>query len=105
MSKEASPERLIKDVLRVLNAPFWISDLEADEIYERLHDDDDGTGLGKLMVQFDREGDAHVTIDSNPNLSLRYRTGFGGGKSFRTRNALMILALAMKLDSEERPDS
>jgi len=32
------------------------------------------------------------------------RGGFGGGRSLRAHNALVLLALAIKLDNEERPD-
>jgi len=35
--------------------------------------------------------------------TLRFRNTFGGGNSERVRIALMILALAIKLDNEERP--
>lgn len=34
---------------------------------------------------------------------LMFRSYDGGGKSQRVRNALMILALAIKLDNEEYP--
>ena len=56
---------------------------------------------------FNRLGDAWVDISDSASPSLRFRTAGsigGGGRSFRTRNALMLLTLAMKLDNEDIPD-
>jgi hypothetical protein len=103
MAKEPSQERLIKDIRRILNNPFWIPEIKQNEIYTRLHDDHDGTFLGSLIVLFNSLGDAFIGIDLLPFQSLRYRTSSGGGKSLRVRNALIILALAIKLDNEENP--
>lgn len=54
----ASPKRLMKDVHRVLETPFWIEGLETDVFYERLHDDHDGSHQGKIQVAMGRDGDA-----------------------------------------------
>jgi hypothetical protein len=103
MPREVSVERLIKDAHRVLENPFWIPDLKSDEIYERVHDDHDGTFEGRLEVFFDKMGDAYIASSKHPISMLRYRTWGGGGLSPRVRNALMILAWAIKLDNEEKP--
>ena len=101
--REVSSDRLQKDARRVLEHPFWISDLQTSEVYERIHDDHDGTKEGRLMVQFTLDGDVWITTDKHQGHSMRFRTFGGGGQSQRVRNALMILALAIKLDNEEHP--
>ena len=107
MPKEPSLERLLKNVRCVLETPFWIPELNVNGVYQRLHDDIDGIFEGRIIIQFSRDGDVWVSTDIPPNKSLRFRmAGYltGGGRSPRTRNALMLLALAMKLDNEEKPD-
>ena len=102
--KLASQTRLMKDVRRVLETPFWIQGLEKNAMYERLHDDHDGEHKGTIQVAFSDDGDVWVTADlCFPGQMLRFRTFTGGGLSLRTRNALMILAEAIKRDNEERP--
>ncbi|MFA5386379.1 MAG: hypothetical protein WC297_01830 [Candidatus Paceibacterota bacterium] len=98
MPKGVSVERLLKDARRVLENPFWIPEIETGVAYRRVHDDHDGTEEGMLIVTFSLDGDAWVTIDKHHGPSLRFRNYFGGGNSPRTRNALMLLALAIKLD-------
>ena len=69
-----------------------------------MHDDHDGTKKGAVNVTFSEDGDAWVSILGKDNgESLRFRTFFGGGQSPRVRNALMILALAIKLDNDPDP--
>ena len=101
MSVLPSVEMLIKDAHRVLENPFWIDEIEPNFSYERLHDDHDGNRVGKICVNFLINGDAVLSTDSHHGPHLRFRTFGGGGKSPRTRNALMLLALAIKLDNEE----
>lgn len=104
MPREVSLERLIKDAERVLNNPFWIPEIETNKLYARLHDDHDGTRKGSIGINFSIDGDAWVNIDPSETIgSLRFRTFYGGGQSPRVRNALMMLALAIKLDNEENP--
>jgi len=103
--REVSTERLLKDVRRVLIYPFWIPTLKTMTVYSRLHDDNDGTERGRISVIVASDGDVHVTIDVRPGTDLRYRMPMqGGGRSPRTRNALMILAEAIRLDNLENPD-
>ena len=98
-----SAERLIKDARRVLKHPFWIPELKVGETFERIHDDHDGKFTGRLIVEFSPDGDAWVTTDGHHGPPLRFRGFIGGGYSQRVRNALMILALAIKLDNEKKP--
>ncbi len=104
MAREVNQERLVKDARRVLENHFWIRDLDILELYERIHDDHDGTYEGSIGVSFSEDGDAWLDTQRNHHGgALRFRNSFGGGMSPRVRNALMILALAIKLDNEERP--
>jgi len=101
MNEEPTVEKLIEYARIVLESPFWIPALNDSDYYQRLHDDHDGTFKGKLGVSFSVDGDAWIGIDDR--LQLRFRNYFGGGMSLRVRNAIMILAYAMKLDNEEHP--
>lgn len=94
--------RLNKDALRVLNNPFWIAGLLTNVSYERIQDDHDGTKEGRLILQIGADGDVWFNTDKH-HTPMRFRSFGGGGQSRRVRNALMILALAIKLDNEERP--
>lgn len=83
---------------------IWPEGLEARELYKRLHDDHDGTYQGSIVVVIGEDGDAWVDLTGKrPCTSLRYRTGIGGGSSLRVRNALLLLAFAIKLENEEHP--
>ena len=88
----------------VLENPFWIPVLQVDEMYCRLHDDTDGERQGEVQVLISEVGDIVITTDRHRGPALRFRTDAGGGRSLRTRNALMLLAYAISLDQKERPD-
>ena len=51
-----------------------------------------------VSVVFSPDGDAWVTTDPR---GCRFRTYAGGGTSLRVRNALLMLAMAIKLDNEK----
>jgi hypothetical protein len=57
-------------------------------VYSRLQDDNDGEETSTLDISFDSVG-AYVKVRSMD--SLRYRTGYGGGKSDRLRNSLLLI--------------
>lgn len=70
---------------------------------------DDGDGLLSVVLSLD--GDMHAAIDEAPNrrelyhygpVSFRARTFIGGGRNERVRQALLLLALAIKADSESK---
>ena len=87
----------IKDILE---NPFWLDEIESNMVYQ-TEDDDSPPGEAWLQVVFSIDGDAWVAkITDSPIKSIRKRTYAGGGKDHRTRQALMILAYAMKLDAE-----
>src|SRR5579872_5373430 len=79
----------------------WPSELDVNGVYGRLQDDHDGTNQGRLFVMFSPDGDSWVSTDAHRGPALRFRGPLGGGNSQRTRNALVILALAIKLDEDE----
>lgn len=99
---QPSIESLQRAARHVLENPWWEQSLETMVSYSRLHDDHDGTQMGRIMVTMGPDADAWVSLDTMRG--LRFRTPAGGGRSPRTRNALMILALAMKLDEEQPLD-
>jgi hypothetical protein len=99
---DISPQVLTKWAKRVLKHPFWIPELKSGVTYSRLHDDSDGHKKGYINVYFDEMGDARFSTDLSPR-ELRFRTPNGGGMSLHTRAALMILALGIHLDNEDRP--
>ena len=87
----------------LLESNFWLSSIETMSPYERLHDDHDGTELGRLNIMFSPDGDARIWIEGNKmSDTLRFRMPMGGGgMSPRTRVALLILAEAIRLDNEK----
>lgn len=86
-------------VRALMNVP-WPPELEADIAYSRLHDDTDGADQGRIIVGFTRDGDAWIETDRHKGPALRFRTDFGGGNSPLVRNALVLLALAIRLEEE-----
>ena len=92
-----------KQIRKILDGIVIIPLVEPNKAYTRLHDDHDGTYMGKLTVGLGIDGDAYVGVDSNPILELRFRTHEGGGASLRTHNALRILCEAIRLDNLDHP--
>ena len=84
----------------VLNMKHWPKALSSKGYYYIPHDDNDGDVGKGISVVFSEDGDAWVNI-SDPS-GCRFRTYIGGGRSLRVRNALMVLALAIKADVEDR---
>jgi hypothetical protein len=90
----------------LLSKPFWIPSLKPMEWYNRYEDD---SPLGSLSVVFGEDGDGHISViqDRDPNefkMSMRFRMPMvGGGQSPRVRNALLILAEAIRLDNLDNP--
>lgn len=104
MEVHMSGESFLKKVHEFFDSPPWLPTLKSEVSYERTHDDDDGSKKGRLSVMFGPDGDAYLMTDTRPGEALRFRTFFGGGRSLRVRDALMILAEAIRLDNEERPE-
>lgn len=91
-----------KQIKKLLETDFWPENLKPNQYYERVHDDHDGEFTGRVSLIFDDYGDAYLMVDEAFK-SLRFRTFGGGGMSLRVRNALLLLAIAIKMDNEERP--
>lgn len=89
----------------LLEEPFWLSTLQTNVLYQRFEDD---SRRGYIGVTFSPDSDGWIEIFSKPdpnegNSVFRFRTYFGGGQSLRVRNALMVLAEAIRLDNVEKP--
>jgi len=88
----------------LLEGAFWPAKLEPKVAYSRRQDDTDGdTGADQnLSVMFGPDADGYVTVGWAQ--VLRFRETFcGGGQSPRVRNALLVLAEAIRRDNEELP--
>jgi hypothetical protein len=90
--------------------PHWPDGLKQNETY-RIFCDDKGRNEGSwLQVFIAEDGDAHVMMqewedipegEPMPIPSVRVRTHPGGGRNWRTRQALLWLADAIRRDNEE----
>ena len=90
-------------------APQWPPGLDTDEAHKVLCDDKGGRCWFSVLVA--KDGDAHLMAHEegagedggveDPFPSVRIRTYAGGGRSLRTHQALLWLALAIKLDNKE----
>lgn len=105
MKKPFNPTQaqLDKALHSLLEGDYWINTLGPDEIHVRRHDDSDGKGGAEheLQVYLAQDADVHVFLPYQSH-SLRFRHGLGGGHSPRVRNALMVLAKAIRRDNEDR---
>ena len=99
----ADTHTIRKDIERILRDSFWLPGLETirTKSYERLHDDHDGTEQGIIQVFFGPDGDGYITTDLHQGPALRFRAPMGVSNSHYVRNALQILAYAIKMDNEE----
>ena len=93
----------LKNILE--ESMVWPEGLESMHRYERLHDDHDGTMVGRVAVTISEDGDAWLSTHQRVFQSLRFRTRMGGGRSVRVRNALLMLAFAIKLEEDEEAEA
>lgn len=103
--KEFTPQQIQQGMNAVLEGEFWLPSIVPDNFYTRRQDDTDGQSgpQQELQVTFSRDGDAWVLLGDMQ--TLRFRSYFGGGQSLRVRNALMVLAEAIRRDNEESPQT
>jgi hypothetical protein len=101
---ELSDKQIERYTRLLLTQPFWPNKVDRDAVYARIHDDNDGTRTGHLIVSFNKAGDVMITTDRHHGPELRFRNGFGGSMSNHVYNALLILAEAIRLDNEKIPD-
>lgn len=91
-------------IKEILDDCFWLPTLKSDENYFRTHDDCDGDLNEGIGVAIDMVGDVWIQTHVRPMNSLRFRMPMGGGgRSHRVRNALLILAEAIRLDNADNP--
>lgn len=93
-------ESLERVLDKVLESYFWPQALSASSSFSRIHDDNDGDPHQVLVVHIGHDGDVWVLPTEN---SLRFRAPLGGGMSPRVRNALLVLAEAIRRDNEAMP--
>ncbi|USV41119.1 hypothetical protein [Xanthomonas phage BUDD] len=96
-----------------LDEPFiahWPEGLEQEQIYQLNCDDKGRSGANWLKVYTAGDGDVHLIMQDweeypefQPEFmpSLRCRTYIGGGRNWRTHQALLWLAQAIRLDNIE----
>lgn len=89
----------------LLEGAYWPQTLEANRMYHRRHDDTDGKRDPSQDLQVAIRPDGDVVVATGYGEFLRFRTWAGGGLSLRTRNALLVLAEAIRRDTEERPQA
>jgi hypothetical protein len=90
--------------------PYWPPNLKTHEFYEVACDDKGRNEMSWLRVLIAPDGDVHVSMQEwedfpqgqpDPFPSVRIRTFGGGGRNQRTRQALLWLAEAIRLDNLE----
>jgi hypothetical protein len=93
------------ELAAILDGVIVPDTLKTGELIGRIQDDCDGvkTREQSVRVIMDFTGDTYVAAGTSK--LMRFRTFYGGGASLRVRNALLILAEAIRLDNEERPAS
>lgn len=95
--------------------PQWPEGLDPNGRYEIPCDDDGRRCDAKMVVFTDPQGDCYVSVSAyhdeerttenlNPFPCIRIRTGIGGGRNTRTRQALLWLARAIQLDRIDNPE-
>ena len=101
--KIVTGDNLEQVIEELLDTPFWPPGIDTNTIYQVQTDDTDGKpDYGILMVQFSVDGDAWVSQSTQMGLpdNIRFRNWGGGGHHLRVRNAICVLAMAMKLDMD-----
>jgi len=87
-----------QQINEILGKDFWPENLKTNVAYVTTHDDNDGDPTsGFLGISIDSQGDANVWIKGS---QLRFRISDGGGKFHKIRNALLILADAIRQEGK-----
>lgn len=77
--------------------------LDYPTFLHRRHDDTDGSTMPEHQITVSQGPDGDMYICQGDDMMLRFRTYEGGGNSLAVHNALRILAEAIKMDNERRP--
>ena len=100
---ETNRIKLQKRINKILSDPIWPPNLKTGLTYSTTHDDNEGDSLsGFLSVWFTCDGDAWIKTESKNRSSLRFRMPLcGGGHYPKIRNALLLLAEAIRQEGLE----
>lgn len=92
-----------KDIDRILSGYFWPEHIDTRTPYTTTHDDNEGDPKsGYLTVMFSPDGDAWIETTKERRGQLRFRVPEqGGGKFPKIRNALLLLAEAIRQEGKE----
>ena len=100
MLKKIRSENAVAKAMNTLLEGQFMAPIEDMTSYSRVHDDCDGDPSQSLDVIMSPDGDIHLVAGT---ISLRFRTFHGGGMSPRVRNALIVLAEAIRRDNADHP--
>ena len=89
-----------EQIHKILNTPFWLDSLDTLKYYSISHDENDGDTFQKIHLLITPDGDIRLRVSGSREF-FRFRfPGQGGGNYPKVRNALLILAEAIRLESE-----
>lgn len=117
--KEKLGDRSMRVVSKDVFSPHWPEKLESRKFYEIPCDDDGRLFDASMSVMIAEDGDVHVSMSKfsddprdprskakmDPLPSIRIRAMQGGGRNLRTRQALLWLAEAIRLDNIDNPQN
>ena len=103
MDEVCQSKKHIDEILASIDFEKAWTEVPPNDRQVRIEDDSPD---GKLAVVFSNDGDGWIAVYPSKQSSLykglRFRVpGCGGGQSSRVRQALMVLALAIKADNED----
>ena len=103
MNMTPTPLAVSRAMNTLIEGAYWPPCLETRKPYCRRHDDTDGdlSVAQEISVTIGPDGDVWVAARGTP--AMRFRMYAGGGESLRVRNALLVLAEAIRRDNEDRP--
>lgn len=96
-----SQAQIPKTVQALLESEFNLPGLVPGKIYGRVHALEECGGLAELcvLVLENRDVCVYITNEQGESTPLRFCSYEGGGSALRTRNALILLAEAIRLDN------
>lgn len=103
--RQTIPQTQIPKTARaLLESEFSLPGLMPGKTYGRLHAREEGGGLAELavIVLENRDVSVYITNEQGESTPLRFCSYEGGGTALRTRNALILLAEAIRLDNFEQ---
>ena len=90
-----------KEIDSILNKRFFPKTLKSREHYTSTHDDNDGVPTsGFIDMVISPDGDIRIKTIHDGIGYLRFRTELGGGRFPKIRNALLVLAEAIRQEGK-----